>query len=185
MDSTATLVNPSAIHLNFSANSMKDAVLSSKGQPEYIVSTSGRSGTRITIQEANTQRVLATIKRRSLLPDTVTFADHHGGSPMKLDEWMPDAEPMAIIETGVGRYHWKAHELHRLALYSEHNVHTPLAYMTISGTKPCLVMEAGTESFRDQILASLLIVEQNARMKEKRSSIAEAMNADSRTLFIR
>ncbi|GLB35685.1 hypothetical protein LshimejAT787_0212500 [Lyophyllum shimeji] len=127
----------------------------------------------------NSQTTLVNLSQKPVvLIRNTHFTDHNGGESVRLDKWMTsakltDGSKVTVIDTGLGRYHWKTHVVNRFALYSEHDAHTPLAYMIIRGTKPSVVMEAGTESFRVQILASLLIVEQNMRMEEKWSTIAD------------
>ncbi|KNZ77836.1 hypothetical protein J132_03345 [Termitomyces sp. J132] len=130
MDSTLTLVNPSLSRLDFSKNSMLNAILKERGRPVYSISTVDNAGSRTDIKDARTKRVLATIKRRSFLSDTVTFTDHYGGERLKLDKWLKpvqlaDGSDATMIETSRGAFFWKLHPIHRLAV----SVFNPMMYI--------------------------------------------------------
>ncbi|KAG5640484.1 hypothetical protein DXG03_008343 [Asterophora parasitica] len=161
MDSTVTLVNPTAVQLDFSKDSMSNAVLTSDGRAVYVIATLDNSESNTEIQDAQTLRVLAKIKRRSIFSNTVVFMDHYEGKSLKLDKWLTQ---------------------HRAEDGSEFDLDTPLAHMVITGATPSVVMKGGTEAFRDLILASLLILEQKMRLEEKYHS-TDGWVADERTVL--
>ncbi|KAH0579164.1 hypothetical protein H2248_003316 [Termitomyces sp. 'cryptogamus'] len=181
MDSTLTLVNPSLSRLDFSKNSMLNAILKERGRPVYSISTVDNAGSRTDIKDARTKRVLATIKRRSFLSDTVTFTDHYGGERLKLDKWLKpvqlaDGSDATMIETSRGAFFWKLHPIHRLALFSESDLVKPLAYAEIVvGQTMSLVLDSVTVGFQEQIIASFIILEQKFRMEEKWSSVGDGI----------
>lgn len=96
--------------------------------------------------------------------------------------------PAKMVEIECGRCIWKTYGTHRLAvsrrtmflflraysvrlcqLYAEDNLDAPIAHFqpASSGTPATLVMQAGTERIRDDIVAGLVYLEQKQRITEK------------------
>ncbi|KAG6808210.1 hypothetical protein H0H92_005031 [Tricholoma furcatifolium] len=184
MDSQLTLMNPTVLQLDFSKNSMLNAVLTSRGSPLYVISTVDTAGSHTDVKDAATKKILAVIKRKIFLSDTVTFTNHHGGKTLKMEKWLSnvkllDGSAGIQFETGTGtKYVWKEHELHRIALYRESDFDHPLAYEVVqTNSPPSLMMDSGMEAFRDQILVSFLLIEQRLRMATKAQDISFAQEA--------
>ncbi|KAG6824541.1 hypothetical protein H0H92_006514 [Tricholoma furcatifolium] len=168
--SQETLVNPNSFRIDANKKSLLNTVFSSKGRPVYAVVTtySPSAGDHTYFKDAETGRVLATITRRSILADTLTFADYYDGKAIHVNKWVvwakKDGKETGVIDIAEGRFIWKADELHRFRLYSESDEQTPLAYEVLAPQTPVgLVMEPGTEHYRLQILVSYFIMEQKLR----------------------
>ncbi|PBK92173.1 hypothetical protein ARMGADRAFT_967506 [Armillaria gallica] len=184
MDSVLTLVNPSPpIHLEFDRNSVVNATLLKNSQPAYTIRTKQRTrSARTDVVDVGTQEVIASIEIKEIFPDVVTIASVNGGNSVKISKWMkeeqlPDKTRVRVIETAYGRYLWKLHVVHRLALYAEGNLETPVAYLQpVTRTNPLvLVVESEAMVFIDQIIASFIIREKELRAKEKSSALAAGM----------
>ena len=199
MDSTLTLVSPNPIQLDFDKNSVKNATLSVDGTPLYTLTTPDNgttSGLTTHVVNNYTKERVVTISYRDILPDIVTFADHNNGKAYKLKKWLKvvkldDGSETTLMEVGTEKYYWKLHPIHRFALYPERDFENPVAHLVMhGGNRISLVMEHGTESFRDMILASILIVELRLRTIEKKSNIGQGIwrsndsgNADSKKII--
>jgi hypothetical protein len=94
MDSQLTLVNPShPASLVLSKVSVKNTSIYLSTDPETLLYhvTSSNHDRDTHIQDARTQRIIATIQRKDVLPDMITFpAAQEGGSLMKarVSRWM-------------------------------------------------------------------------------------------------
>ena len=86
--STSTLVNPEPpLSLIFDRNSVISATLYSRSGPKYRVTTNSTiSRTELKDLTTADQRVVATVKRRELLPDVVLFA--HRGESVRMSKWL-------------------------------------------------------------------------------------------------
>ncbi|KAJ6550406.1 hypothetical protein DFH09DRAFT_1168807 [Mycena vulgaris] len=177
MDSQLTLVDPSPpVSLTFNADSMTNATLTiNNTTPAYTISTDSRGGTT-EIRAAGTDEVLARIVRKGILPDTITFPNLNGGKAVRLTKWLksatlPNGVPVCIIETAVGKCFLRKYRLYRLALFTEHDLDTPVAYLmrptVATPIGMVLMLEPGTESFRAQIIAAFIIQEQKTRAEEE------------------
>lgn len=71
----------------FDRNSVIDVTLYSNGSPAYKIITS-KSGTRTDICDIPGQCVIATIKRREILPDTVKLTNRNDGNAMAIKNWL-------------------------------------------------------------------------------------------------
>ncbi|KAK0473911.1 hypothetical protein IW261DRAFT_1423278 [Armillaria novae-zelandiae] len=173
MDSVLTLVNPSPpIHLEFDRNSVTNAILLKNSQPTYTIRTKQKT------RSARTD----VVDIKEIFPDMVTIASVNGGNSVKINKWMKeeqllDKTRVKVIETAYGRYLWKLHLVHRLALYGESNLETPIAYLQpVTRTSPLvLVIESEAIALIDQIIASFIIREKELRAKEKSSALAAGM----------
>ncbi|KDR69383.1 hypothetical protein GALMADRAFT_104055 [Galerina marginata CBS 339.88] len=175
--SQATLVAPeSTTTLVFSKPSAINTTLLRNGRPLMTVSTldAGAERTTISDAEAGAGEVLVVVQRRALLSDTVTFARHYGGRSLKLKDWLKEdvlenGHTTWTIQTPVGNFVWRTDVALRLALCPESNLEHPLAWAQLhTETTPFgLVLTRGTEQFREEIVASFLILEQRMRMREK------------------
>jgi len=184
-DSQTTLVNRAPpITLVFSHNgSILNASVTVASKPLYIITTEdnlGSSKTNVLDALTQPQRLVACIDRRSILPATVAFPERNGGKAVRISKWIKSAKlsdgfPVSVIETDIGKCFWKIHVVHRWALYTEHNLDTPIAYMqpATSSSPPALVLQSDVAGFMDQIITSFLILEQNLRMNEKTVRVAD------------
>ncbi|KAK0431526.1 hypothetical protein EV421DRAFT_165684 [Armillaria borealis] len=184
MDSVLTLVNPSPpIHLEFDRNSVVNAILLKNSQPAYTIRTKQKTrSARTDVVDVGTQEVIASIEIKEIFPDVVTIASVNGGNSVKISKWMkeeqlPDKIRVRVIETAYGRYLWKLHVVHRLALYAESNLETPVAYARpVTRTSPLvLVVESEAMSFFDQIIASFIVREKELRAEESKASCSAGM----------
>ncbi|KAK0455289.1 uncharacterized protein EV420DRAFT_1694723 [Desarmillaria tabescens] len=190
MDSVLTLVNPSpTTHLEFDRNSVVNATLLKNSQPAYCIQTKQRTtSARTDIIDIRTQEVIASIELKEISRTCVKI-----GKWMK-EEHLPDKtcgtfkddysfgfdlrdRRVRVIETAYGRYLWKLHVVHRLALYAENNLETPVAFLQpATRTSPLvLVVESEAMGFIDQIIASFIIREKELRAEEKKSEVAAGM----------
>ncbi|KAK0210063.1 hypothetical protein DFS33DRAFT_1290326 [Desarmillaria ectypa] len=111
----------------------------------------------------------------------VRIASMNGGNSVKISKWMKerqltDETRVRVIETAYGRYLWKFHVVHRLALYAVNNLETPVSFLqpATRANPLVLVVESGTMGFIDQIIASFIIREKVPRAEEKnRTSLLE------------
>lgn len=94
MDSSVTLVDPHNISLVFSPDSLKNTTvyhassnLLDTSNPMYSISTE-LTDHRTEIRDARTQRLLALIERKDILPDTITFPERNEGKAMKISRWL-------------------------------------------------------------------------------------------------
>ncbi|KAF8179677.1 hypothetical protein BJ912DRAFT_982497 [Pholiota molesta] len=159
----------------FDRNSVLNATLYSNGIPAYKIITS-KPGTRTDICDIPGQCVVATIKRREILPDTIKLTNRHDGNAVAIKNWLKQitlpghVEPSTSLTTEVGKFVWKTDAAHRLALYSEDDAEVPVAFtMRVRSPEPLvLTLKAGCEEMVEDILVSFIILEQKLRMKEKR-----------------
>ncbi|KAJ7500029.1 hypothetical protein FB451DRAFT_1207265 [Mycena latifolia] len=191
MDSQLTLVDPAPVSLIFDSNSMTNATLRINSAPAYTISTDSRGTTEI--RAAGTDDVLARIMRKGLLPDTISFPTLDGGKELRqqvaqireasrwsvsVEPWLPCPplinamlSPVCVVETDVGKYFLRNYLQYRLALFTEHDLDNPVAYLqrpTVATRVPlALVLQPGTEHFRAQIIAAFIIQEQKTRAEEE------------------
>lgn len=90
MESQATLVNRlPAVSLTLSPDSVKNAsLITSHSTAVYSITSSPANDYLTEITEAATQRVVAVIKRRDVIPDVVTFPGRNGGLSMRVGKWL-------------------------------------------------------------------------------------------------
>ncbi|TFK34889.1 hypothetical protein BDQ12DRAFT_689008 [Crucibulum laeve] len=182
MDSQITLVNSASesVDLVFekpSISSLHNTVYLNS-RPLYTITTRARDGAQTKVFDVSTTHLAITIDRSVFFSDKITFADRNDGKAIKVNDWMketkiPKQHPIHVMETPYGKFTWKVDVVHRHALYSEADPENPIAYMkpATSSSPMALHLESGTESFREEILGSFLLVEQRMRMKEKESTI--------------
>ncbi|KAF7365733.1 Peptide methionine sulfoxide reductase [Mycena venus] len=179
MDSQLTLVDPSPpVCLTFSANSMINAILYRDGRPVYTISTE-LLGSTTEIKASATSELLARITRKELLPDIVTFPNVDGGKDMRLSKWMrrcklPDGSHAHVIETEVGNCLLRKHRTHRLALFTEYDLESPVAHWERpdESSPLSLILYSGTENFHPQIITAFTVQELKMRMAEKADIVA-------------
>jgi len=186
--SQATLVAPdSTTALIFSKPSAINTTLLWNGRPLTTISTIDAGAERTTISDAETNELLVTIQRRALLADTVTFTRHYGGRSFKLKDWLKEetlenGHTTWTIQTPVGNFLWRTDVTLRLALCPESNLEHSIAWAQLhtESTPFGLILARGTELFRDEIVASFLILEQRMRMREKLYFRAHGLSASMR-----
>jgi len=188
--SEATLVNPEPpTALVFTKSSTLNTTLLMNNRPYFKVSTLDAAGARTTITNVETNELLVTMKKRILQSDIVKFANKYGGKSLKQKDWlvetkMADGYPKWTIHTPIGNFVWRKDIVYRLALCPENDLDHPIAYSQFPTVEDrsiplTLLLTRGTESFRDEIVASFLILEQHIRMEEKTMGIAGAQFANA------
>ncbi|KAJ7099136.1 hypothetical protein C8R44DRAFT_859494 [Mycena epipterygia] len=179
-DEALTLVNPTPgpIFLTFGTDSMLSATLFLNGRPAYTISTAlAGSPTELrtagTSSDSEESEPLARIACNAFLPDTIAFPAS-SASKMRLSKWLrrctlADGLEVHMIETDAGKCVLKPDLVHRLALFAEHDLQTPVAHWQrrAAGAPLSPVLYAGTESFRAQIIAAFIVLELRMRMAEK------------------
>ncbi|PPQ66023.1 hypothetical protein CVT26_010779 [Gymnopilus dilepis] len=186
--STSTLVNPEPpLSLIFDRNSVISATLYSRSGPKYRITTNSTiSRTELKDLTTDDQRVVATVKRRELLPDVVVFA--HRGESVRMSKWLKRRKggdgvlPTAELLTESGSFTWKTDNRYPFALYStppdppephsqpeETSDSRPIAYSKILDDPPtiALVIRRCADSVTVEIITSFLVLEHRRRMKEK------------------
>lgn len=92
MDSQVTLINPAwnetTTDLMFDRDSVLNAIVYLRSRPILKISTIDRGVSHTEIKEAQSERLLAVIDRRTLTSDTITFTDRYGGKQLKISDWM-------------------------------------------------------------------------------------------------
>ncbi|KAF8874713.1 hypothetical protein CPB84DRAFT_1797253 [Gymnopilus junonius] len=181
--SQITLVAPeSTSTLIFSKPSALNTILLLNGRPLYKIATVDAAAERTTIADAATGEMVVTIQRRDVLPSWVTFSERSvtGARKVKLREWLKEQEeggPGAQwkMETVVGNFVWRVDELLRLALHPESNLDRPIAWAQAqTDVDPfALIATRATDPFREEIVASFLILEHRIRMEEKKAYLKE------------
>ncbi|PPQ97200.1 hypothetical protein CVT26_000710 [Gymnopilus dilepis] len=186
--SEVTLINPEPpTVLKFSSPSVLNNVVSLNGKPIFMVSTLDAAGAQTKITDAQSKELLTVIKKKTFQPDTVQFTHKYDGKPLKQREWLvpgkfEDGRSKWTIHIPLGRFVWRTDVVHRLALCPENDLEHPVAYSqfpTFDDPSPpfALLLNRGTEPYRDEILASFLILEQHLRMDEKSMSVASGRMA--------
>ncbi|KAK7039874.1 peptide methionine sulfoxide reductase [Favolaschia claudopus] len=194
MDSQLTLVNATPpICLTFSRNSMINTTLfrDETRHPAYTLTTELR-GSATNLHCSATGKLLARVTRRELLPDVLAFPDIDNDAKLKevrLSKWMrrcklPDGSHAHIIVSEMGNCVLKKDLLHRLALFTEYDLSTPIAHWDVSVPGSLsLVLYPGTENFHPQILVAFTVQELKMRMAEKADLVAQSRAAaQSKTL---
>ncbi|KAJ7907817.1 hypothetical protein B0H13DRAFT_1715704 [Mycena leptocephala] len=179
MDSQLTLVDSALpICLTFSKDSMINTTLYRDSRPVYTISTK-LQGTATEIRAAGTAELLARICRNDILPNTVAFPSINDGKEMRLSKWLrgcklPDGSHAYVIETELGKCFLKKHRTHRLVLFTEHDLETPVAHWELpDGSSPLsLILYPGTENFHPQIIAAFTIQDLKMRMAGQASTAA-------------
>lgn len=94
MDSQKTLVDPSTSSspkfLVFWSNKLKDTKVSLSTSPQipaYVIKTD-KGDYKTEIRDARTQRLVAGIRRKEFLPDTITFDKDGGKVEMRVSKWL-------------------------------------------------------------------------------------------------
>ncbi|KDR82171.1 hypothetical protein GALMADRAFT_222045 [Galerina marginata CBS 339.88] len=188
--SQVTLVNPDPpTALVFTKSSTLNTTLLNNNKPYFKVSTLDAAGARTTRTNVETNELLVTIKKRTLHSDTIKFANKHEWKSLKQKDWLVDGKladgfPKRTIRTPVGSFVWRRDVVYRLALCPENDLDHPVTYtqfptMEDRSTPWALLLTRGTESFRDEIVASFLILEQHLRMEEKATGVAGAQFASA------
>ncbi|KAJ6540832.1 hypothetical protein DFH09DRAFT_1175412 [Mycena vulgaris] len=175
MDSQLTLVPAVQTHyLAFSTDSMKNATLSLDSVPLYTVFTDPQNA-HTDLRTIGTAQLLARITRKALLPDTITFP---GGKEIPLAKWLrktrlPDGLSIRVLETEHGSAILKVHSTHRLALFKEGDLETPIAHWERRNARapPTLVLPAGATQ-PHIIIAAFIVREFELRMREQAARVA-------------
>jgi len=193
MDTQLTLVDFSALPereastlFTFSRDSLLNTTIHLPGtaQPTYVVQTNPTATqTKIfrRIPGSTEGSVLAAqINRNDFLPDKIMFA---GGESVKTSNWLSRksfCDPFKISDPQAPRFVWKPTNAREIALYAENMPFRPIAWFraSIRGVEAAtLALQEEAESMQDAVLASLIIVEQRYRVKDKRGIMASTPNA--------
>ncbi|KAF5311535.1 hypothetical protein D9611_011539 [Ephemerocybe angulata] len=179
MESQETLVNPTPLSLKFNKRSCTNVTIYQGCQPVYRVVTN-KDGTRTDLfdllaEESDPKHLITTIKRREFLPDVVKFRNRC--LSVKISKWLQKAEKLPsgmtgmTLDTSCGPLLWRYgdEERHRLALYTDKDAETPVAYLDCTRTRipMVLVIEPGYQDLTDEILTSALILEFKLKMFER------------------
>ncbi|KIJ63396.1 hypothetical protein HYDPIDRAFT_113391 [Hydnomerulius pinastri MD-312] len=172
-----------SVILDFKRDVITSTTITVRGQLEGVIrykvetTTSGLIGINIKLIISENDRVLATIRRRDMLPDQLTFS---GGSSMSLSKWLKwpkiSAFPVTFEEFGQC-YAWKRLDNDRIALYKESGSdeiawYNP-SYQTYdnSGERimcpAFLALKAEADAIRTKILISCILVVQRMRAKQR------------------
>jgi hypothetical protein len=96
-DSQITLINPEPtleLVLEKPASLLNTRLLVN-GKPRFEVSTVDRDESITNLTDLRTNEVVATIHRRTFLPDKVKFSRRFGGKSVKKGDWMAKVKPSA------------------------------------------------------------------------------------------
>ncbi|EGO22013.1 hypothetical protein SERLADRAFT_475122, partial [Serpula lacrymans var. lacrymans S7.9] len=190
MDSPITYVNSPAPSdastiLDFKRDVMTHTKITVRGDSTtcYTVETfkAGVGGVKTVVRQSN--RTLAAIERRDILPDQVTLRD--GDAPINLNKWLKSPVfsmfPITFEEAGK-KYSWTRSSKGQLSLYekgSEHKSAGCIAWfqpsrLSLEGkdldtVSHCayLALKEEADQIRDVVVVTCLLVEQKARMKDK------------------
>ena len=86
-----TLTNPvGPSSYIFTLNNVKNTTLCANTDPIYAITTELVADTHTHVDDARTGRRIATITRRNIFPDTVTFSNHHhnSGKQISVHKWL-------------------------------------------------------------------------------------------------
>ncbi|KAF9481295.1 hypothetical protein BDN70DRAFT_991980 [Pholiota conissans] len=187
-DSQTTLVSSEqTTELTLSTKSILNTLLLTKGKPSIAISTVDPAGAVTKIINLATGQLLATIKRRTFLPDVVKFEQLYNGEPLKIREWLLEVKISGqytkwIVNTPSGTFVWHVHKIFRLALFPENDSENPIAWLQLDGSFS-LVLKRSTEGFRDEIITSFVILEQQMRLEEKKISKANGVGEFTTSLM--
>ncbi|KAF8871741.1 hypothetical protein CPB84DRAFT_1967667 [Gymnopilus junonius] len=181
--SESTLFNPEPpTILIFSNPSVINNVVFLNGRPLFRISTLDKSVEHTQIMDAQTKEVLVDIRERILQPDTIQFTNKYDGRVFKQRQWLVGGKLENgglkwTINLAIGKFVWRTDIVHRLALCPEYDLEHPAAYSQIPTSQDpsipfALLLHRGTEPYREEILASFLIIEQRLRIEEKTSTVA-------------
>ncbi|KAF7437469.1 hypothetical protein PC9H_004310 [Pleurotus ostreatus] len=125
---------------------------------------------------------LATLQRREVLPDKISF---RGGEKIKVKSWLRPLKafstfPAAFEENGT-TYVWDASIVGQLSMYKASEPDTPIAWfqssrkLVMDGVPTVLpaflVLQPDAADIQDLTVVSFLILEQKARMSNKRTEL--------------
>jgi len=185
--------------LTFTQDSMINASLVGTTKTktvQYDVSTDATTGSRTTVMRTDNggeKRELALIRKKEILPDTISFGT---GKAMGLKKWLIPVNERFVsgrLETEamgglVWRYGDPACPLHSFVLFAEDDLYTPLANFTRHPETdiPRLVLAErvakdesageGRPSILDTVVLSLLVIGQRGRVSIKNLREAGAMS---------
>ncbi|KAJ7688730.1 hypothetical protein B0H17DRAFT_938024 [Mycena rosella] len=177
MDSQPTLILAAPAHLLiFSADSRKNATILLGSAPAYIISKDPIDFCT-ELRAAGTGQALAQITWRDVLPDVITFPQINA-TEMHLRKWLqkaalPNGSLAHIMDTGYGQFILKTHPVHRLALFHEGDLQTPVAYWQSDATAPvALVIQARVcPDVQVHIIAAFIVREFKLRMRKKANQV--------------
>ncbi|CAA7262196.1 unnamed protein product [Cyclocybe aegerita] len=174
------------MQLIFTKPSVTNVTLLFKGQPYYEVSTTDSSAPTTKVTSFLTNEPLITICRHRFQSDTIKFAYHHDARPLKIKKWLKEGNPTSgrltwTISTSMGMFVWRTDTDPRLVLCPENDTGRPIAWIQVAseGAQLAIVMKREVEGIKDEIIASVLILERDTEMKEKR--IGVSVQAAART----
>ncbi|CAL1703145.1 unnamed protein product [Somion occarium] len=187
MDSQLTLVDniilperEASTVLTFTRDSLLNSTLHLRGTSRvaYVIQTNNHS-TRTEIRKIipgnDESPVVVRIDRSDLLADKITFT---GIPSMKISQWLKSkkfTDPYASSTTNSApmRYVWKPTSASEIALYREDIPFRPIVWFrsSLRSVEPAyLALQPEAESLQDVVLASLVIVEQRYRVKDRMAS---------------
>jgi len=196
--SQLTLVNPSGnavtralTAFSFLQDDMKNTeIYSADHRLLYTVRTDKNSDSHTMVYRSDSEDVVASIKRRTILSDTISFA--HEPS-RKLGKWLRAAggrssELPATFEWQNQNYTWRHDSGRKISLYAELDPETPIAWFrspsrqtgssTRGSSRAVLALQADGLGIVDGVVVSLLVVENNLRLRDLRIA-----NGDGKVVF--
>ncbi|KAF8812002.1 hypothetical protein BYT27DRAFT_6434430 [Phlegmacium glaucopus] len=176
LESTLTLVDPPPPRtFVFNRNSVHNATLYSCVSPVYTIKSTGTLSCTDLI-DLGEQKIVASIKRRQILPDVVVFP-HRNSKPIRIDKWLKPRKapfgqtPYANLKTLAGTFIWRLEGTgsHRFALYFDGQDDSPIAYSRSILDPPTigLILMPGLDNVLVEIITSFLILENKFRMDQK------------------
>jgi len=192
MDSQVTLINVAPVHpqldgytvLQLDTDNVHNCRISVWGNPHEsfaVESNPAVSFTRINHVRDTSSTLIATIERRSIIPDTVTLGEDR--EPMRIYKWLKTkllSDFPATMDISGRLYTWNTTLLGQLTMCAAEEPNSPLAVFsksqtrqdhdqgTMTYTPARLVIKNEVSDVRDVILVACLILEHKVRMMDKR-----------------
>ncbi|EAU82107.1 hypothetical protein CC1G_09566 [Coprinopsis cinerea okayama7 len=188
MDSQLTLVNqepPLELVLEKPATPLNTRIFVN-GKPRYKVSTVDRDGNVTDVTDLRTNAVVATIKRRSILPDKVKFPAKFGGKAVKKDDWMVETKLDSgglgwTINSESGSFLWRFDKALKIVLTPATDPDRIIAFVKSEPGVYALCVEHRAEGLLDEIIPGFIVLDHQNNMMTKSWKVADGWCADERS----
>ncbi|KAG5642039.1 hypothetical protein DXG03_003737 [Asterophora parasitica] len=186
MDSQLTLVfstsdHPASIWV-FDRDDVKNAQISLYGTGEALFTVKSNIHlTETTVTRTSTGERIATVARRDILSDKVTFA---GQKAKSVKGWLKSPKTSlfpATFEEGGVSYTWRSSIVHQLSLVANDSPETPIAWFedskkrVVDGiptiTTAFLALQPDALRIQEAVLVSFLILQHKNRMNVKANGL--------------
>ncbi|KAF7342949.1 hypothetical protein MVEN_01724900 [Mycena venus] len=161
--------------LVFEKNSMLETTILCNSVPAYTVST--RWPASLTdIRVAGTDALVAQINPKTLLPDTVLFADAYDGKELRVSKWLRhaklrDGSTAHVLSLGGERQLLTAHEKYGLSLRALETGSILAHWRPEMNSSPlALVISPDIEKYETEILAAFLFEEGRIRASDAQNT---------------